>query len=206
MDEDRVQLITSLEDLLMYGASIHAPAGVLKAMVQLINDAQSYDPSNRSLDWQPINNRHPESLLGERNMFVYIMHVWTVSPPWVGIELLDSMQDQYTKALDIRIVDRKDHPETEQCKTGHLGKSKDLYVHKGWLEGSPDNVVATCIEHGIIYGGPMTAWKQTYKEGSSAIRDEEKWMNTPYFKECGGWIVDIHEDVKKLIPVEETTE
>lgn len=199
MSEDRDRLISSLEDLLVYGASIHAPAGVLRAMVQLIKDAQSYDLTNRSLEWQPVNNRYPESLLGERNMFVYIMHLWTVSPPWVGIELLDSKQDQFTKALDIRIVDRKDHPETEQCKTGHLGKSKDLYVHKEWLEGSPDIIVATCIEQGIIYGGPMAAWKQTYKEGSSAMRDKEKWMNTPYFKECGGWVTDICEEVMKLI-------
>ena len=199
MDEERVQLVRSLERLLEYGASINAPMDILKAIVRLIglND-QSYNPSNRAVEWQPDNNRHPDSLLGERNMFIYIMHLWTVSPPWVGIELLDSRQDQFVNALDIRIVDRKDHPETEQCKTGHLGKSKDLYVHKDWLKGNPDNIVAVCTKDGVIYGGPKSAWNTTYK-GSFSLRGGEKWMYAPYFKECGGWVTDICDEVKDII-------
>ena len=196
---DRAELISSLERLLEYGAAVHAPTPILSSIVQLIKAAYSYDPANRTMEWHPVNLRYEESLLGERNMYVYIMHLWTVEPPWVGVEILDSKRDQYTNALDIRIVDRKDHPETEQCKTGHLGKSDDLYVHKDWIQGTPDSVVAVCIERGIIYGGPMSAWKTTYREGSFAVKEDVKWMYPSYFKECGGWVIDICEDVRKII-------
>lgn len=198
---DRAELIASLERLLEYGAAVHAPTPILSSIVRLIKAAYSYDPANRTMEWHPDNLRYEESLLGERNMYVYIMHLWTVEPPWVGVEILDSKQDQHTNALDIRIVDRKDYPETEQCKTGHLGKSDDLYVHKDWLKGTPDNIVAVCTDPGrnVIYGGPTAAWKQTYKEGAESIKDKVKWMYPSYFKECGGWVIDICEDVRKII-------
>lgn len=200
-------LVMSMLRLYDYGVTVKAHSGVLDTMERLIEkNAGTYDPSNQTVEWQEDNVRYEESLMGERNMFVYVMHTLRTEPGWVDVEVLDSKQDQYDKALDLIIVGRTDQPETEQCKTGHLGKSGDLYVHKDWLKGSPTNVVAVCTEHGVIYGGPLDVWNQVYKEGASAISGEAKWMYVSYFKECGGWVVDIHEDVKKLISIEETSE
>lgn len=199
MDEDRKELIQSMGRLYVYLESIPASASMLDNVYELIKANLTYDPANRTLEWQPVNNRHEEGLLGERNALIYVAHVLTTEPAWVGIEILTSKQDQCDRALDFVVDGRTDHPETVQCKTGHVGKSGDLYVHEDWLEGSPDDVVAVCVERGIIYGGPLNMWKEVHRHGSSAINDESKWMYISYFKECGGWIVDIHEDVKKII-------
>lgn len=198
MTDDQIK--KSLFDLCMYGASINAHDPILDAIERLLDkNRQPYDPARRNMEYGPDNLRHEGSLLGERNMFAYIMHVYTTEPAWVWVELLDSKRDQCDLALDIRIHGRHDAPITVQCKTGHLGKSNDLYVHKDWLSGSPDELIAVCAERELIYGGPFTAWKQTFKEGSSATNDKEKWMYKSEFEDRGGWIVDIHENVKSLI-------
>lgn len=187
-----------------YGVTLNAHSGVLDTMERLIQNAGAYDPT---AGWQTDNVRYEESLKGERNMFVYIMHTLRTEPGWVDVEVLDSKQDQAGNSLDLVVIGRRERLiEKEQCKTGILGNSGDLYVHKDWLKGCPDNLVATCPAAGVIYGGTLGVWKRVYREGSTPISDSAKWMNVDYFKECGGWVVDIHDDVKRLITLTEPSE
>lgn len=200
LDQQRHRIVESLYRLCLYGADVHAPDPILDAMVRLIKSSErQYDESNVGMEWTQDNLRYNESLLGERNMFAYIMHVYSTMPAWVWVELLDSKQDQYVFARDILLHGITDHPKSVQCKTGHLGKNGDLYVHKDWITGSPDDIVAVCIERGVVYGGSFDVWKTVYKEGASAINDEAKWMYASEFKERGGWVTEIHKAVNQII-------
>lgn len=198
--DNKQDILASLARLYVYAETIRASSSVLDTMYDTLDVcSKHYSATNQTADWHRINNRYAESLLGERNMFVYILHLLTVEPPWVDVEILDSKEDQSTKALDIVVHGRTDFPETEQCKTGHLGKSDDLYAHKDWFKGTPNVVAAVCIERGIIYSNTLESWRRVYKEGASAISGDDKWVYATEFKEHGGIVTNIHPRVMEAL-------
>ncbi len=193
--------------LALYGEAVNMglPNTFLEDMDRdIVENSNGYDPANEHKKWMKGNNRYVYSIVGVQNEFLYAMHLWKTLPPWMDVQLLGDKDDQCRQKIDVRVDEGEGFPKrTIQIKTGHEGKSNDIYGHYGWPVGASETLVAVCVETRAFHIHTLGAWSKLMAKaqptewawrGSNSV-----WISRTAFLSSGGTIESFHPDLVKIL-------
>ena len=145
-------------------------------------------------NWHEINNRTPESVLGNTNEIILLMNHRLNG---TDLTFVTDKHDQVTNTSDmVRITDGK----SIQCKTGHPeGKSGDPWASGDWMSTNSNAMLETVNRtEMVVASAEMSVWSELYKSGQP-IGSYAKYIPRAEFYKAGGTCIPIHKNLKALI-------